>query len=145
MLRPSVLPQTGSFVRLHDRSCRPTLSIISRMSSMRRLALIVLVFIIVSSVTLPAQAGEKPLISVLDFRTSGISQAEVEVFVDFLSSHIIETGKFRVIDRMQREALLKEMEFSYDDCTDEGCPLGWASTLRTFCSASISPMSWKSS
>jgi len=33
----------------------------------------------------------------------------VEVFVDFLSSHIIDTGKFRVIDRMQREALLREV------------------------------------
>ena len=90
---------------------------------MRRLTLIVTILIIVSSVHLLAQTDEKPLISVLDFRTSGISRAEVEVFVDFLSSHIIDTGKFRVIDRMQREALLREMEFSYDDCTDEGCQL----------------------
>jgi len=90
---------------------------------MRRFTLIVTILIVVSSVPLLAQADEKPLISVLDFKTSGISRAEVEVFVDFLSSHIIDTGKFRVIDRMQREALLREMEFSYDDCTDEGCQL----------------------
>jgi len=90
---------------------------------MRRLTLVAFIFIIVLSVPLLAQADEKPLISVLDFKTSGISRAEVEVFVDFLSSHIIDTGKFRVIDRMQREALLREMEFSYDDCTDEGCQL----------------------
>jgi TolB-like protein len=99
------------------------MGIFSRRSSMRRLTLIAFVLIIVSSVPLLAQADEKPLISVLDFRTSGISKAEVEVFVDFLSSHIIDTGKFRVIDRMQREALLREMEFSYEDCTDEGCQL----------------------
>ena len=90
---------------------------------MRRLTVIALILVIISSVTLLAQADENPLISVLDFKTSGISQAEMEVFVDFLSSHIIGTGKFRVIDRMQREALLREMEFSYEDCTDEGCQL----------------------
>jgi TolB-like protein len=99
------------------------MGIFSRRSLMRRLTLVAFIFIIVLSVPLLAQADEKPLISVLDFKTSGISRAEVEVFVDFLSSHIIDTGKFRVIDRMQREALLREMEFSYDDCTDEGCQL----------------------
>jgi len=90
---------------------------------MRRVLYLLLILGIVSSAPLLAQTDEKPLISVLDFRTSGISEAEVEVFVDFLSSHIIETDRFRVIDRMQRQALLKEMEFSYEDCTDESCQL----------------------
>ena len=90
---------------------------------MRRVLFLFFILGIVSSAPLLAQTDEKPLISVLDFRTSGISEAEVEVFVDFLSSHIIETNRFRVIDRMQRQALLKEMEFSYEDCTDESCQL----------------------
>lgn len=70
-----------------------------------------------------AQAEAKPTICVLDFKTSGISRSEMEVFVDYLSSYIVESDQFRVIDRSQRETILKELEFSAADCTDEGCQL----------------------
>ena len=68
-------------------------------------------------------SDEKPIISVLDFSTSGISQAEIDIFIDYISSHILEIGKYRVIDRMQRDAILKEIEFSQFECTDEECQL----------------------
>ena len=70
-----------------------------------------------------AQDDGKPLISVLDFKASDISQAEVELFVDFMTSHIVETGRYRVLDRSQRQAILQEIEFSASDCTDESCQL----------------------
>jgi hypothetical protein len=70
-----------------------------------------------------ADAQDKPSISVLDFRVTGIATAEAELFVDFMSSHIVRTGKYRVIDRMQRQSLLQEIEFSKTECSDEKCQL----------------------
>ena len=68
-------------------------------------------------------AQDKPAITVLDFTASGIARQEVVVFIDYVTSHIVDTGNYRVIDRMQREALLKEIEFSQADCSDENCQL----------------------
>jgi TolB-like protein len=70
-----------------------------------------------------AQQESRPTIAVLDFETSGISQGEMRLLLDFISSKIIETGKYRVIDRAQRQTVLSEIEFSNSDCTDEECQL----------------------
>ena len=83
---------------------------------------ILFLLILVASV-LFGQSSEKPLISILDFKASDISKAEAELFVDFMTTHIIETGKYRVLDRSQRQAILEEIEFSAADCTDERCQL----------------------
>lgn len=80
---------------------------------------LILILILTTLPCLVAQETEKPIITVLDFKTSGISDAEAEIFVDFLSSHIISSGVYRVIDRMQREAMLDEMDFSYTGYSDE--------------------------
>jgi TolB-like protein len=65
----------------------------------------------------------KPVLTVLDFETSGITKQEARLIVDYISSHIVESGKYRVIDRMQRETILKELEWSVSDCTDTSCQL----------------------
>ena len=88
---------------------------------MKRTAVLLLLTLAAS--ILFAQSSEKPLISVLDFKASDISKAEVELFVDFMTTHIVETGKYRVLDRSQRQAILEEIEFSTSDCTDERCQL----------------------
>ncbi len=72
-------------------------------------------------VAVVGMANEKSSISVLDFKASGISDAELVVFVDYITSHIVSTGLYRVIDRSQRESILKEIDFSLQDCTDEAC------------------------
>lgn len=68
-------------------------------------------------------AQELPVITVLDFAASNISKEEALLLVDYLSSGIVESGKYRVIDRTQREALLSEQKFSLsaeaDDTTKE--------------------------
>jgi hypothetical protein len=83
----------------------------------------VIVFVLCLATVLFAQDDSRPIITVLNFQTSGISDAEMRVFVDFIASHIIETGKYRVIDRAQRQAILSEIEFSQTDCSDEECQL----------------------
>jgi len=83
-------------------------------------ALITLLFLSVGAL---AQQESRSTIAVLNFETSGISQGEMRLLADFISSHIIETGKYRVIERAQRQAVLSEIEFSNSDCTDEQCQL----------------------
>ena len=74
--------------------------------------------------TLGAHAQQsKPILSILDLRTSGVSKADADVLLDYLSSHVVESGEYTVIDRSQRETVLKEIEFSQSDCTDEACQL----------------------
>lgn len=70
-----------------------------------------------------AYAEEKPFITVLDFASSNIPEMEVVVFIDYLSSQIQKSGQYRVIDRMQRQNILNELEFSNSGCTDESCQL----------------------
>lgn len=69
-----------------------------------------------------AQA-DKPLVAVMDFSLSGISEAEGRVFLDFLSNSIRETGKYRLIEKAERDSLLEEIKFSLSGCADEKCQL----------------------
>ncbi len=59
----------------------------------------------------------------MDFSSNDLSEMNVIVFVDYLSSQIQQTGEYRVIDRMQRENILSELHFSNSGCTDESCQL----------------------
>lgn len=65
----------------------------------------------------------KPVLSVLDFTASAISGSEARIYADVLSTYIVHTGAYRVIDREQRDAILTEIEFSYAGCADERCQL----------------------
>jgi TolB-like protein len=64
-----------------------------------------------------------PTLSILDFAASGISDKESLLLVDYLSSVIQQSGQYRVIDRSQRETILKELQFSLSGCSDEACQL----------------------
>ena len=75
---------------------------------------------------LPARAsglGSRSVITVLDLSLEKISKSEGALIVDLLSSALIETERYRVIDRAQRTALLAEIVFAMSDCTDEACQL----------------------
>ena len=84
----------------------------------RNIVAIVLFFI---SILIVAQ--QKPVITVLDFRTSGVSQSEMKSIISLISNTLFKTAKFTVIEVAQREATLKEIEFSMSDCVDETCQL----------------------
>ncbi|MBN2048879.1 MAG: hypothetical protein JW760_00425 [Spirochaetales bacterium] len=66
---------------------------------------------------------EKPLVTVLDFSLSGISEAEGLLLTDFIANSVRETGRYRLIDRGQRDTILKEQKFSLSGCTDEACQI----------------------
>jgi molybdopterin biosynthesis enzyme MoaB len=69
----------------------------------RRIALLVL---LLSALTAPAFAQTKPVITVLDFKTDGVSDKEMRSIIELLSSALFNTGQYQVIDVTQRETLL---------------------------------------
>jgi len=86
---------------------------------MRRLLLVFFLLILI----LPLGAQEKAIIAVLDFKTEGVSQNEMQTIISLLSSALFRTNKYIIIDVSERQTLLKELEFSASDCTDESCQL----------------------
>jgi hypothetical protein len=73
--------------------------------------------------SLLAYAEDKPIITVLDLTATDVSNSEVKSLVSMLSSALFRTGMYTVIDVTERDRLLKEVEFSASDCTDQSCQL----------------------
>lgn len=80
----------------------------------------ILLFILV---LMPLTAQQKPILTVLDFQTDSVSDAEMRSVISQLSGALFDTGLYRIIDASQRDMLLKEVEFSMSDCTDKACQL----------------------
>lgn len=84
---------------------------------------LVLLLALICILALPAFSQSKSVITVLDFKTDGVSDKEMRSIIELLSSALFNKGKFQVIDVTQRETLLKEVEFSSSECSDESCQL----------------------
>lgn len=82
---------------------------------------IAVLFFLVILFSLPAQ--EKELLTVMDLNYTGVSASEAEIILDYISAYIVESGKYRVIDKTQRNRILEEQEFSLSGCVDESCQL----------------------
>jgi len=82
-----------------------------------------LIALLLALVLMPAFAQSKPIITVLDFSTDGISKSEMRTIITLLSSALFQTKSFTVIDVSERDRLLQELQFSVSECTDESCLL----------------------
>ena len=82
--------------------------------------LLALLLLAVTSITF---AEDKSIITVLDFKTDSFSRQEMTSIISLLSSALFKTDKYTVIDVTERDNLLKELEFSVSDCSDEDCQL----------------------
>jgi len=65
------------------------------------------------------QETERPVLAVLEFEAENITRAEVQEYTDYLSYTLGQTEEYRVIDRKQREQILREREFGREERTDE--------------------------
>lgn len=83
----------------------------------------IIIALLLLAVLVPAFTQDKPIITVLDFSTDGVSENEMKSIISLLSSTLFQTQQFTVIDVSERERLLQELEFSMSDCTDESCLL----------------------
>ena len=88
---------------------------------MRKVFLIVLI-ILTSAVSVFSQ-DSKPIITVLDLVTEDVSESEMNVIINRLSSALFQTEKYTVIDISQRQQILTELEFSLSGCADDSCML----------------------
>jgi hypothetical protein len=57
----------------------------------------------------------------LDLDVDQVSVNEMKTLISLLSSALFQTDKFTVIDVSERDRILKEIEFSTSECTDESC------------------------
>jgi tetratricopeptide (TPR) repeat protein len=64
-----------------------------------------------------------PLVAVLGFQIENLPASEGKLILDLLTSALVGTRRFRVLDRSQQEAVLREIEFSLSDCADEKCQI----------------------
>jgi hypothetical protein len=85
--------------------------------------LVLTIFLMTPVFIHPQSTDGKIIVAVLDFVPSGISKSETVIFTDYVTSHVVSTRVYSVIDRATRNSLLSEIEFSLDDCTDEECQL----------------------
>lgn len=82
------------------------------------------VLLLAAAICHPAGSQEKrSILAVMDFVPSGVSESEAILFTDYVLSAVVKAEKYTVIDRAQRAGLLKEVEFSLADCSDERCQL----------------------
>ena len=86
---------------------------------MKNFFLFIFLFCLLCSV----EAQEKPIITVLDFSVSDVPKGEMGAVISLLSSELFQTGEYNLIDIAERDTLLKEIEFSTTDCTDENCQI----------------------
>ncbi len=85
-------------------------------------ALITLLLIACQTLSYKNEVSDQSIIAVLDFKAIGISKSEVDGFADTLSSYIVASEQYQVINRQQIDKILQEAGFSYADCYgDEEC------------------------
>jgi len=73
---------------------------------------------------LEANETNKLRIAILDIKAgagSSISQAEAETITGFLTTDMINSNKFKIIDRQNISKVLKEQKFTQQGCTDSAC------------------------
>ena len=87
-----------------------------------------IIFIILSSIIyitaifLFAQGNQSgDPVAVLDLEATGVTESEAKTLTDKLRGELINTGKFKVIERSQMEQILKEQGFQQTGCTSSDC------------------------
>ena len=85
-------------------------------------AFVFLLFTLVLCGTVFAQEN-LPVIASLDFELNGVSESEAVIILDFITADLAESGKYRIIDRSQRENIMSEIALSMSGCTDLSCQL----------------------
>ncbi len=62
-----------------------------------------------------------PTIAILDFEGIGVSTQEARVLTNRLGTHMVQLGRYQVIERGQMEQILQEQDFQLTGCTSNEC------------------------
>ena len=68
-----------------------------------------------------SQTHTKPRIGILEFTAIDVSQGEANAVSELVTTEIVRTARFDVVDRKNIESLLREMQFQLSGCTDSTC------------------------
>ncbi len=60
-------------------------------------------------------------IAILDFEGIGVSAEEARVLTNRLGTHMVQLGRYQVIERGQMEQILNEQDFQMTGCTSNEC------------------------
>jgi hypothetical protein len=72
--------------------------------------------------SMPFAQTKKPLVAINNLEARGITADEAATLTDVMRSEMINTGKFRVMERSQMESILKEQGFQQTGaCNNEQC------------------------
>ncbi|MFC1670232.1 CsgG/HfaB family protein [Spirochaetota bacterium] len=82
-----------------------------------------LVFLIVLSILVssPTYSAKKMILAVMDFKAEGVSKRVAKNTSELIRTEMINTGKYRVVERKQINQILKEQGFQKTGCTDQQC------------------------
>jgi len=69
----------------------------------------------------PGDISSLPTIAVLDFEGIGVSAQEARVLTNRLGTHMVQLGRYQVIERGQMEQILTEQDFQLTGCTSNEC------------------------
>ena len=71
--------------------------------------------------TSPGDISSRPTIAILDFEGIGVSSQEARVLTNRLGTHMVQLGRYQVIERGQMEQILTEQDFQMTGCTSNEC------------------------
>ena len=84
---------------------------------------ILLVFLVLTVVLLPAQTPEKPLITVLPFSAVEVSPSVSLIISQLFETNLVNTGAFEVLSQNERDQILAAQSDSLQGCSDEACAI----------------------
>ncbi len=69
----------------------------------------------------PGDISSLLTIAILDFEGIGVSTQEARVLTNRLGTHMVQLGRYQVIERGQMEQILQEQDFQLTGCTSNEC------------------------
>ncbi|MBA7682147.1 hypothetical protein ES703_90493 [subsurface metagenome] len=67
------------------------------------------------------EVEDAPTLAIIDFEGLGISQQEAQVLTNRLGTHLVQLGRYQVIERGQMQQILREQDFQLTGCTSDEC------------------------
>ena len=86
---------------------------------MRKKNLILVILLCVASILTAQEVKKKPTIVVIPFDAKNVEQNDADVLHEVFTNEIAGTGKFKVVDRSQIDAIKKQYEFQNSDWSNE--------------------------
>ena len=86
---------------------------------MRKLTLILVILLCVANILTAQETKGKPTIVVIPFETRDVDANDAEALFDTFTNKIVDSGKFKVVDRSKVNEIKKQHEFQNSDWSND--------------------------